>query len=78
MSYAKGDLESFNANLRKAQAADESGSCPAVPIDKRVEGNVEEDEFGSLKFYCPNGHENERKRHKLIDRCKKCGISVKC
>ncbi len=78
ISYVAGDLEAFEANLRMAQAADKSRSCPAVPTDKKVEGNVEEDEFGSLKFYCPNGHVNERKRHKLIDKCKKCGISVKC
>ncbi|HSW85297.1 MAG TPA: hypothetical protein VLF79_01620 [Candidatus Saccharimonadales bacterium] len=36
------------------------------------------DRFGSLKFKCPNGHENTRPRNKLIDKCGKCGVSVKC
>jgi hypothetical protein len=36
------------------------------------------DRFGSLKFKCQNGHENTRPRGKLIDKCGKCGISVKC
>jgi len=36
------------------------------------------DRFGSLKFKCQNGHENTRPRNQLIDKCGKCGISVKC
>ncbi len=36
------------------------------------------DRYGSLKFKCQNGHENERPRNKLINCCKTCGVSVKC
>ncbi len=37
-----------------------------------------EDQYGSLTFECPKGHQNQRPRNKLIPRCKVCGISVKC
>jgi hypothetical protein len=37
-----------------------------------------EDKYGSLTFKCQKGHFNTRLRNKLIDKCKTCGISVKC
>lgn len=36
------------------------------------------DKYGSLKFKCQKGHENTRPKNKLIDKCKTCGISVRC
>jgi hypothetical protein len=36
------------------------------------------DKFGSLSFYCPNGHENERPRNKLVSHCQSCGVGVGC
>ncbi len=38
----------------------------------------EEDKYGSLKFKCQRGHTNKRPRNKLLEKCKKCGISVRC
>jgi len=40
--------------------------------------NSKEDKFGPLSFECPKGHTNTRPRNKLIDKCQKCGISVRC
>lgn len=37
-----------------------------------------EDKHGSLTFKCQKGHINTRPRNQLIDKCKTCGISVKC
>ncbi len=39
---------------------------------------ADEDKYGSLKFKCQKGHVNQRPHNKLIDKCKTCGISVKC
>ncbi len=36
------------------------------------------DRYGSRKFKCPNGHENTRPRNQLLDKCGKCGVSVRC
>ena len=37
-----------------------------------------EDKYGSLKFKCQKGHENTREVNKLLDKCKTCGINVRC
>lgn len=38
----------------------------------------DEDKYGSLHFKCQKGHNNTRPRGKLIEKCQKCGISVRC
>ncbi len=40
--------------------------------------NPDEDKYGSLKFDCPKGHTNRRPRNQLIEKCQRCGVSVKC
>jgi len=37
-----------------------------------------EDKYGSLTFKCQKGHTNTRPHNKLIERCKTCGINVRC
>ena len=37
-----------------------------------------EDQFGSLKFKCPKGHENTRPRGKLLEKCQVCKCDVRC
>lgn len=37
-----------------------------------------EDKYGSLTFKCQKGHTNTRPRNLLIDKCKTCGINVRC
>lgn len=39
---------------------------------------VGEDRYGSLEFKCQKGHLNTRPHNILIEKCKTCGISVKC
>jgi hypothetical protein len=41
-------------------------------------GSKDEDKYGSLRFKCPNGHSNKRRRNELLDDCRVCGTSVKC
>ncbi len=40
--------------------------------------NQGEDKYGSLTFKCPKGHTNVRPRNKLLEKCQKCGTSVRC
>lgn len=60
------------------------GSCgltttgSKTSLISKVFGAEAEDEFGSLRFKCPQGHPNKRPRGEQIPRCKKCGVSVKC
>lgn len=60
------------------------GSCgltaasSKTSLTSKIFGSEAEDQFGSLKFNCPRGHENRRPRGKLIKHCKKCGVSVSC
>lgn len=41
-------------------------------------GKSEEDEYGSLDFECPVGHQNTRPKGELIPVCTTCGVSVSC
>ena len=62
-----------------------SSSCPSgmKSGDQYLAGETSfgfqgEDKYGTLKFKCPKGHDNIRPRNKLIEKCEKCGTSVRC
>ena len=77
-----GDLENALQRVGDAQKVSTSGSCPLFRGDgssgepgKKTAG---EDKYGSLDFECKNGHKNTRPKNQLIEKCKVCGVSVKC
>ncbi len=41
-------------------------------------GNLLDDKYGSRTFECSNGHTNTRPKDELIEKCQKCGVSVRC
>ncbi len=66
-----------NEHLSKAQRFDGSVAC-SLPSGVAEVESAETDWMGPLTFTCQRGHRNTRKRNKLIDNCKFCGISVRC
>lgn len=73
---SRGDKFSACGGTLRAENFDQSSESS---MELAGYGNKkEEDKFGSLTFKCQKGHENTRPRNKLIERCKTCGISVKC
>ena len=84
ISLNRGDWDGANSSIRSAQATAKSSSCAVAGgadssrNQSEAAGSDGEDKYGSLSFYCPNGHKNTRERNQLLDRCKYCKISVKC
>lgn len=75
------------ARLRGESFSACGGILRGEEFDKSTESQMElsgygnmmgEDKYGSRKFKCQKGHENTRPHNKLIEKCKTCGISVKC
>ena len=64
--------------LVRAITTASSSSCPTAPSEERAVGQTKEDKYGSLTFYCTQGHLNNRPRNVLIDKCQVCSVSVKC
>lgn len=56
----------------------ENKSAEDQLVELGYSSTADEDKYGSLKFDCPKGHANRRPRNQLIDKCKTCGVSVKC
>ena len=71
-----GEINKLETSISLAQSTANSSSC-AVAGKERADGDGE-DKYGSLSFYCPNGHKNTRGTNELIPNCKYCGVSVKC
>jgi hypothetical protein len=89
LHYEQGHYEQALNYTKEALSTAVSSSCPSavgnstkdpaeIGSSESFESTGPSDQFGSLKFKCKNGHENTRPRGKLIDCCKKCGVSVKC
>lgn len=67
--------ESANQSLTDQSLLKESNNLINDPLS---ETKPDEDQYGSLTFKCQKGHTNKRPRNKLIDKCKTCGVSVRC
>jgi hypothetical protein len=62
-----------------------SSSCPMFQGDGQGAADsllgtssILEDKYGSLEFTCKRGHTNTRPRNTLLEKCQRCGISVRC
>lgn len=85
-----GDNKNALLYVSKAKSTAVSSSCPSalksgINADARPEdqdttssSSSGEDKYGSLTFKCQKGHNNTRPRNRLIDKCKTCGVSVRC
>lgn len=89
MAIDQGRQEQADRQLAYARQYAVSSSCPAAlrssastgeGIDSALSSDEEGDQYGSLTFYCNNGHKNTRPRGKLIPRCltEGCDAVVKC
>jgi hypothetical protein len=77
-----GDFQAADNERQRAMNTANSSSCPngvkSSSSSDSAETSGESDEFGSQDFLCPKGHLNYRQKHRLLDRCRSCGISVSC
>ncbi len=80
-AYEHGEINGVFKAITLARKTAVSSSCPtpsglSAQSTESISGG--EDKYGSLTFYCPNGHLNTRPKNKLIDKCQTCKINVKC
>ena len=84
------NVEINNATLAAVQKGETFSGCGTTVglySEGMIEGQLQnsgygekagEDKYGSLEFKCKNGCNNTRPKDKLIEKCQKCGVSVRC
>jgi len=86
LHYQAGEIEKLSQSYEKVVELGVSSSCPTgINADAGL-GGIDglssifagEDKYGSLEFKCKRGCTNKRPRNTLIEKCQKCGVSVRC
>lgn len=86
LHYQAGEIEKLSQSYEKVIELGVSSSCPTgINADAGMSGLdglssifAGEDKYGSLEFKCKRGCTNKRPRNTLIEKCQKCGVSVRC
>lgn len=79
LQYAQKKAKGTGCPTGQQKNDNESGGiAEAEGYGEKEPSDSTEDKYGSLTFECPKGHKNRRPYGKLIENCKRCGISVRC